>query len=518
MTTENQNSIIEVEINLEKEKEAEIKPTREILKSEKILLAISLVAAVLCDRLFFDIAINQTINLFYFAAIFEMCFMILYCVFNWEKIYKKPLLWIIAGLILLLCVWNLIFDYISSYGTLTFLVIPATLMMFTQLAAENHDLKNISGMIWSWFSGWLLKPFTAIRKCTEVLSGGFFPKDHTNGFLVKKILAAVIITVPLVAILLVLLSGADKVFGYYVNKIFASFNIADFWLHGILIFIGFFVFYSFFWNGKHGKLKDTAIDKKKNEYKADNLVLYIILGSVLIIYILFCAVQFAYLFASAGLPEGISYSEYAREGFAQIVVISGINLILFGCMIKYGKIHKPGEKDLILKVMLYMLIGMTGIMLASGFMRLGLYIDTFGMTFLRLISAWFMIYLALVLIACAVRLIKEKLPLIVLCAALLLFSYNALGYINPDSFIVKYNLSGNVGTTDVNEWVGKNQSYVMYELSDDALNVLLEKGLDKNKNADIAGIFEYRYNKSTDKYSLASMRLRANLAECGKGD
>jgi hypothetical protein len=381
--------------------------------------------------------------------------------------------------------------------------------MFTQTAVINPDLKDIQNMIISWFSGWFVKPFNAVSRCITVLSGVLIPKDGKNTAVVKKIFLAVLMTAPLIILLVYLLSGADKVFGYYANRIFSSFNIWDFIFHGLFTVIVFLFFYSFLWNGRYGKEKnngDTAEVKKEYRiYKADNLILYIMLGSVLTLYILFCTVQFTYLFASAGLPAGISYSEYAREGFAQIVIISGINLIIFGCVLKYGKIQKQGEKDIVLKIMLYILIAVTGIMLTSGFMRLGLYINTFGMTFLRLISAWFMIYLSLVLILCIMRLIKEKLPLIVCCAVLLLFSYNILGYINPDAFIVKYNLSEN----NVNVWVEQNQRYIFGELSDDALNVLLDKGLNKDNYAEL---LMRRYNESVDKHSFTSIKLKSALS------
>ena len=83
---------------------------RELLSGEKILLFIAFIAAVLCDRLFFNVIIKQTGNIFYFAAIFEVCFIILFYICNWGKIYKSALLWVIAGLLILLCVWNFIFD------------------------------------------------------------------------------------------------------------------------------------------------------------------------------------------------------------------------------------------------------------------------------------------------------------------------------------------------------------------------------------------------------------------------
>ena len=515
MTTGNQNDNNDIEINAVAALE-ENKKVHEFVKGEKILLIIACVTAVLCDRLFFNPAINQggDGSLFFFTAIFEICFIVLFCCFNWKKIYKKSFLWVVAVLILSLCAWNFIFDYASNYGVLTFFVIPASLMMFTQVAAENPELTDINGMIISWFSGWFMKPFTAIVKCADVLSALFFPKNGAKSAVIKKIAAAVLITVPLLIILLFLLSGADKVFGYYVNKIFSSFNSWDFIVHVVLILVGFFIFYSFLWNSRYGKCKNADNTVKiKKEYKVDNLITYIILSSVLILYILFCAIQFTYLFASAGLPAGISYSDYAREGFAQIVVISGINLVIFGCALKYGKINNENKKDIVIKVMLYILIALTGIMLISGFMRLSLYINTFGMTFLRLISAWFIIYLSLVLILCAGRMIHEqirkiKLPLIACCTVLLLFSYNILGYINPDSFIVKYNLSENTGNPDVNKWVDENKPYVFNTLSDDALNALIEKGLDKNKYADF---LEQRYKNSEDKYSAASVKLRSGL-------
>ena len=486
-----------------------------ILKGEKFLLLIAFGIAVLYDRLFLNYILKlgqyDDWNLFYFTAIFEICFTVVFCVFNYKKIYKKPLLWVIAGLIITLCVWNLIFDYASDYGILTFLVIPATLMMFAQGTTKNIVLKNINEMIIAWFSGWFIKPFIAIHKCIEVLLSVLFHKNKENKSVIIKILAAIMITIPLITILLALLSGADQVFGYYVNMIFSSFHIPDFILHAMLICIAFLLFYSFFWHGKYGKTDTISAENKiKKEYKADNFVLYIILGSVLILYILFCVIQFTYLFARAGLPEGITYSNYAREGFAQIVVISGINLIIFGCVLKFGKIHKPDEKDLSLKIMQYILIALTAIMLVSGFLRLKLYIDAEGMTFLRLISAWFIIYLSLVLIFCVARLIKAKLPVIACCAILLLFSYNILGYINPDDFITKYNLSEKYSHkyNRVDDWI----EYSFYNLSDDALNALLDSEIELD-NEKYHELLERRYNESLYKYSFSSMRLKHKLKD-----
>ena len=92
-----------------------------------------------------------------------------------------------------------------------------------------------------------------------------------------------------------------------------------------------------------------------------------------------------------------------------------------------------------LNVLLGALLGLTGIMLISGFVRLNLYIGAYGLTWLRLLSAWFIIYPAVVIVISTIRMVKVKLPAIALCALLLLGWYVALGYSNPDALITSYN-------------------------------------------------------------------------------
>lgn len=465
----------------------------EIEKLERWLILISFAAAVLADRLLFNTSAERLFNLFFFAAVFESCFIVLYYIFNWKRIYNKCLVWLFSSFIILLCIWNFLFDYHSYYGMLTFIVTPAALMMFIQFSTNQYKLKQVSGIIKAWFGGWFIQPFSALPRFISVVSDTLFPKKNP---LIKKIIVAVAVTLPLAAVLIVLLSGADKVFGHYVSIIFKNFDLGSFVGHLLLTAVLLALFYSFFWNSRYAQAKPTSEPK---EISFDAVISYVALGTSLALYTLFCAIQFTYLFARAGLPSGISYSEYAREGFAQIVAIAAINLLIFGVVLKYGR------KNIGVMIMLYGLLGVTAIMLVSGFMRLSLYIDTFGMTFLRLISAWFMIYLALVLVFCVLRLLKDKVPLVAICAFLLLGWYIVLGYINPDAFILKYNLSAN---GDSAAWVSDNINYIKYELSDDAILILAEKDLYKE---DYRELFADRYDLAMKKYNAASTKLRNRI-------
>ena len=118
-----------------------------------------------------------------------------------------------------------------------------------------------------------------------------------------------------------------------------------------------------------------------------------------------------------------------------MIAVCSLNLILFGVFLRFGKKSKA------LTSLLGALLGLTFVMLVSGFMRLNLYINAYGLTWLRLLSMWFIIYLAAVMFICVYRMVKEKLPLVAVCAMLLLGWYVALGYSNPDAFIARYNKS-----------------------------------------------------------------------------
>lgn len=306
--------------------------------------------------------------------------------------------------------------------------------------------------------------------------------------LIKKVLLGIALVLPLLLVLLPLLSSADMVFGYYLDHIFQDFQFSAFLFHLVASLAGGVLLYSFLWNIGYGKAKPI----QRKALQIDTLVACIVLGSVLALYTLFCAVQFTYLFAGAGLPEGMTYSEYAREGFAQIIVICGINLLLFGVFLQYG----AGNR--VVTALLVTLLGLSCVMLVSSFVRLRLYILTYGMTWLRLLSAWFIVYLAAVLALCAVRLLKEQLPLIGVSALLLLGWYTALGYANPDALIMRYNLQANDYSAS---WIADNRSYIA-GMSDDAMLALLDQVPDAGS---LPGLRPHENDRHG--YSLSSRRL-----------
>lgn len=415
---------------------ADENPERKYEKAERILLLVALAIGILFDRLIADQLSWDVRTFLRCSAAFWLSYLALFYAFNWSRIKRDKLLWAVAAFVVLLCVWNFIFisgAYESGeYAMLNWLVIPAVLMAHAQIFAQGIGLKQVFRVVVLWLAGFFVKPFSAIGRFFGAAASCVRSERRPAA---KSAALALVISALLLAVIVPMLMRADMVFGYYINSAVESIDAAEIILHTCIAVFAMLLFYSFFWNARYGnkwrpeKRAETVFNAIKLEYTASCIVI----SAVVLVYALFCAVQFTYLFARAGLPAGMTYSEYAREGFSQIVAICIINLLIYGYFIFTGR------KGKVMTGLLTALLAMTAIILVSGFVRLGLYIDAYGMTWLRLLSAWFIVYLAAAIVLCAIRLFKEKLPLAAVCALVLLAWFTVLGYSNPDRLIDRYN-------------------------------------------------------------------------------
>ncbi|MCL2376525.1 MAG: DUF4173 domain-containing protein [Defluviitaleaceae bacterium] len=401
---------------------------RQYSAKEKLLLPISLLVAILFDRLIVA-GLYGTLNSWVLTGAFWLCYIVIFHVFFWSRLKQDKTAWFVAVCTAALCIWFLISPEQNwQFALITWFVIPNVLMAHSQWVAGGYTLKNSDGIAAAWFLGWFVKPFSGIFALFGAVGSLLSANNKSTA---KRVLAGVGIASLLLLIVIPLLMGADQVFSHYLRQIFSIDNPFLTFMHIIVVLIAFGLFYSFLWNIGFGEAKRHVVQSKKT---IDDIISAIVLGSVILVYVLFCVIQFTYLFAGVGLPAGMTYSEYAREGFAQTVIVCAINLLIFGVFLRFGKQHK------LLMAMLCGLLATTGIMLVSGAVRLNLYIGVFGMTWLRLLSAWFIIYLAVVIALCVIRLLfKKQLPVIALSALFLLLWYVALGYLNPDNFIAWYN-------------------------------------------------------------------------------
>jgi hypothetical protein len=319
-------------------------------------------------------------------------------------------------------------------------------LMFLLLANELNLLKlNISGIlktivnVFEPFINFIV-PFKWMAERT---------KNKRKNILVKRILIGVAVSIPSVIFLVMMLSNADLVFynnfiifNDWIKRLFDFINIFKIVIGA---FAGLYLFghlYSVFI--KDDKTENMINDKTDGtKIKGDVIVFNILLMSILVIYTIFIAIQFKYLFSGGILPNGLNYSEYARRGFFELVFLSVLNiaLILLTTYLLRHKIYEDKNKwALFTKLMLIYLCVITGILLISSYYRMYLYDSAYGFTRLRVMVYIFLIFEAIGLLATLVYIVRHNFNILTVYAAIFLVFYLTLNLVKIDEIIAKRNV------------------------------------------------------------------------------
>lgn len=278
--------------------------------------------------------------------------------------------------------------------------------------------------------------FGAIGKCfTPFSDGEAFVKQYRTGEKKKigYLLAGIGIALPCVLILTGLLCQADMVFADMIDRVFRNFIFPQ-KLFGIIVMLcfGFFSSYCGVRYIASGSRKET-VEEKKN---AEPLIAIAILSMVLAVYLIFCGIQIVYLFLGAGtLPGGVTYAEYARTGFFQLLFICLLNIAVVLAMKKYFK------ENAVLNGCLLTVCGCTFVMTASSAYRMLLYIGAYYLTVLRFFVLAALLAIAVVMAGITIFIIKKNFPLLKFTVAVLCIIYVGLSFSRMDYIIADYNLN-----------------------------------------------------------------------------
>lgn len=195
-----------------------------------------------------------------------------------------------------------------------------------------------------------------------------------------------------------------------------------------------------------------------------------ILGSVCGLFAVFVIIQFEYLFGGAGRVRsvpGLSYAEYARSGFAQMMLAAGMSLGL----IALGWVAWPRENTTdrrAFAVLAGTLLGLNLLVLASAFKRLTLYEGAYGWTFTRILAHTIILWMSGVIVFALLGVVLAKGRWVVPAATGLgLAALMALNVINVGAFIADRNLDRYHAT-------GKLDVAYLSSLSEDAVPRLVE--------------------------------------------
>jgi hypothetical protein len=124
------------------------------------------------------------------------------------------------------------------------------------------------------------------------------------------------------------------------------------------------------------------------------------LGSLNLLFGAFVALQATVLFGGAGHvleTAGLTYAEYAREGFGQLLVAAALTLAVIAGAMRWARVRTARER-LLLTGLLWVLAALTLVVLASALFRVGVYQDAFGATRWRLVAETTLLWIGALLI------------------------------------------------------------------------------------------------------------------------
>lgn len=304
------------------------------------------------------------------------------------------------------------------------------------------------------------KGYPALGQCFKRL-----PAQKT----LLRVLIGLAVALPLTGIVALLLTSADSVFGNMMQTALQSLSADIFGTFcGTFRRLGFTAllfpyFFGLFYGCRHQGEKPFP-EPSAPTHHVPTVVLCTAVIPLLLLYAVFFCAQLPYYFSAfrSYLPEDYTVATFARRGFFELCVITCINAGVL-LLIQYLSEKKDGKAPRGVRICGLLLTLFTLLLVATAERKMLLYIGSFGLTKLRMLTGLFMLFLAICLVFVTVYLILPRLPvgrcIFAVCitfAALLCFG-------NPDGVITKYNVhayeTGALETFDVD---------YLYNLSADA--------------------------------------------------
>lgn len=291
-------------------------------------------------------------------------------------------------------------------------------------------------------TSYLAYPFMNMGQTLRSLFG--IGKDRSGrkmSKVVPKILIGILISIPVVIILILMMSNADKMFLQWICKAIDSIDINIGRIFGDIILTAIVMLYVMplvvtLRSGYHNE----SVEKVPRR-PLDAIIVTTVLFAASVIYLMFVAVQFTYLFANgSSLPESLSYAEYCRRGFFELVSVTAVTTIVIAVVCMLTTHNENDKLPAYTKAALLIISACDCVMIVSAAYRLMIYVREYNMTIARFNAAVIIAFMAVCIIVMSLKILFEKLKISPIIGSAVIVIMSLYSVFNVDGFIARYNI------------------------------------------------------------------------------
>jgi hypothetical protein len=463
----------------------------------RIVLIAASVLGLLSDFLFHDTIFKSVpwgLNLFVWLLSVSVASLILTCrtkpTSQWKSLwFLVPPLFLAAG-----CAWR-------DSGVLR--ALDLLLIAFTLCACAMSTMG--CRLVHAGVTQYLLTVAVAFQFLFSRPAELFFRDIEWQGMIdenlrtqVSAVLRGVAISLPILAVFCVLLCSADAAFASLFGKTF-QLDLGHSATHLLLVFGSMWAAGGYLHAMFNCSLTNSAFDLTREEsLKLGVVETSVVLGLIDLLFLSFVMVQAQYFFGGANLVEvtsGMTYAEYARRGFFELVAVA--SLVIPVLLLLDWLVDKASAAGvIIIRALSGVQIGLLFVIMLSAVQRMRLYQQEYGMTELRLYTTAFMAWLAIVCIIFLVTVMRGERKAFAFASVISgLCVMGGLHTVNPDAMIISTNIAR------AREGKAFDVDYAL-RLSNDAVPAL------------IAGLPDLK----REQQRAVSTKLRASFGRAWKAD
>ena len=264
-----------------------------------------------------------------------------------------------------------------------------------------------------------------------------FRNSGTTGKNSAAVAVGLLAVIPLLAILIPLLAGADAAFEGLL-QLLPEWDFVE--LFTTLLFgtpLAVFLF-----------IRTTALRYTPKQMPARQFrgcvhpfTVHTVLAGVSVVYAVYLISQLAYFSGgfSGILPEGYTAAEYARRGFFEMAWLCAINLTVMTLAVSL--VSKNPTTPALTRLLCLFIGIVTLFLVASAIAKMFLYIHSYGLTRLRVLTQVIIFFLGITTVVVCVWLFAPKLPYMKLILITALLMGAAVAWTDVDTLVARYNVT-----------------------------------------------------------------------------